>query len=118
MDSRNVVVSLLNRLQKSALYKQLTLVYLFDFGFLYFRLFVGFGGLSTEHFGSHLRLMVCIGLGEYLLATGRGNLRLVFRGWREGTFKTSHSGRVELSYFEGRVAIERETVDVEALADE
>lgn len=41
----------------------------------------------------------------------------MFRAWREGTFKTSHSGRVELSYFEGRVAIERETVDVEALAE-
>lgn len=118
MDSRNVVVSLLNRLQKSALYQQLPLVYLFDFGFLYFRLFVSFGRLSTEHLGSHLRLMVCIGLVKYLLATARGNLRLVFRGWREGTFKTSHSGRVELSYFEGRVVIERETVDVEALADE
>ena len=72
MDSRNVVVSLLNRLQTSALYKQLFPVYLFDFGFLYFRLFVGFGRLSTEHFGSHLRLMVCIGLGNIYLQLHEG----------------------------------------------
>lgn len=52
-----------------------------------------------------------------ILAAARGNLRLVWGTGKSGTFKTPHTGRVELSYFEGQKAREREiTVKTEAVA--
>ena len=52
-----------------------------------------------------------------ILAAARGNLRLVWGTGKSDTFKTPHTGRVELSYFEGQNAREREiTVKTEAVA--
>ena len=57
--------------------------------------------------------------GGDILATARGNLQeLAIGRRREGTFKTPHSRRAELSYFEGLVAIETDRVDVQASANE
>ena len=55
-----------------------------------------------------------------ILVTARGNLRgrLVLGTLREGTFKTSHAGRVKVSYLGGLVTTGKETVDVEALMDD
>lgn len=52
-----------------------------------------------------------------ILAAARGNLRLVWGTGKSGTFKTAHTGRVELSYFEGQKVREREiTAKTEAVA--